>query len=246
MTTFALVHGAWHGAWCWERLAPLLKQAGHDVVTPDLPCDDASATTFEPYADIVCAALGGRDDDVVVVGHSLAGPTATLVAARRPVRHLVYLCGAVPSAGRSLIDQRTEQPDMCNPHWDKGISAPDEHLRLTWTDLDAARELLFGDCDEATVMSAFQRLRLQCAHPFIAPFPLAEIPTTPCTSVICTEDQMVYPQWQRRIAREIGAEIVELPGSHSPQLSRPSAVAEVLLRVAGESQAVDASLAPLG
>jgi pimeloyl-ACP methyl ester carboxylesterase len=87
MTTFALVHGAW----CWEMLTPLLQQAGHDVVAPDLPCDEAPATTFDPYADVVCAALDGCDDDVVVVGHSLGGPTATLVAARRPVRHLVYL-----------------------------------------------------------------------------------------------------------------------------------------------------------
>jgi pimeloyl-ACP methyl ester carboxylesterase len=73
MTTFALVHGAWHGAWCWELMTPLLQQAGHDVVAPDLPCDDGSATTFDPYADVVCAALDGCDDDVVVVAHSLGG-----------------------------------------------------------------------------------------------------------------------------------------------------------------------------
>jgi hypothetical protein len=56
MTTFALVHGAWHGAWCWERLAPLLQQAGHDVVAPELPSEDGSAD-FDAYADLVCTAL---------------------------------------------------------------------------------------------------------------------------------------------------------------------------------------------
>ena len=50
MTTFGLVHGAWHGAWCWERLTPLLRQAGHDVVAMDLPVDDNSAS-FDTYAD---------------------------------------------------------------------------------------------------------------------------------------------------------------------------------------------------
>jgi hypothetical protein len=64
MTTFALVQGGWHGAWCWERLIPLLQQAGHDVVTMDLPNDDGSAA-FDTYADVVCAALTGCDDDVV-------------------------------------------------------------------------------------------------------------------------------------------------------------------------------------
>jgi pimeloyl-ACP methyl ester carboxylesterase len=81
MATFALVHGSWHGAACWELLTPLLQQEGHDVVTMDLPCDDGSAS-FETYADVVCAALVGCDDNVVQVGHSFAGSTVALVAAR--------------------------------------------------------------------------------------------------------------------------------------------------------------------
>jgi pimeloyl-ACP methyl ester carboxylesterase len=104
MTTFALVHGAWHGAWCWEQLTPLLQQAGHDVVAMDLPSEDGTAT-FDTYADVVCAALGDLDDDVVLVGHSYGGNTVPLVAARRPIRHLVYLCAMIPDIGRSLFDQ---------------------------------------------------------------------------------------------------------------------------------------------
>lgn len=201
----------------------------------DLPCDDGSATTFDPYADVVCAALDGRDDDVVVVAHSLGGATGTLVAARRPVRHLVYLCAAVPAPGRSLYDQWQEQPDMVNPDWGKGLSEPDAQLRTTWVDLDSARELLWGDCDEQIVVSAFDRLRPQSAYPFTAPLSVAEFPAVSCTSIVCTDDQMINPKWSRRIAREIGADIVELPGRHSPLLSRPPAVADVLLRVAADN-----------
>lgn len=234
MTTFALVHGAWHGAWCWELVSPLLRQAGHDPVAPDLPSDDVSATTFDAYADVVCAALNRRDDDVVVVGHSLGGPTATLVAARRPVRHLIYLCAAVPAVGRSLFDQWREQPDMVNPQWGKGLAEPDEQSRTVWVDIDSARELFYADCDEQIVVAAFDRLRPQSAYPFTAPLLLAEFPTASSTSIVCTEDQMLSPEWSRRIARDIGADIVELPGSHSPLLSRPSAVADILLRVAAD------------
>ena len=108
MATFALVHGAWHDAWCWEQVTPLLQRAGHDVVAPDLPCYDGSAD-FDGYADLLCGALRGCDDDVVVVGHSLGGPTATLVAARRPARHVVYLCAVVLEVGVSLMDQGPEQ-----------------------------------------------------------------------------------------------------------------------------------------
>src|SRR5882757_3519107 len=124
MTTYALVHGAWHGAWCWERLTPLLQQAGHDVVTMDLPSEDGAAT-FDSYADVVCAALTGCDDDVVLVGHSYGGNTVPLVAARRPIRHLVYLCAMIPDIGRSLFDQLSDELEMLNPAYEQGLSVPD-------------------------------------------------------------------------------------------------------------------------
>src|SRR4051794_28694438 len=102
MTTFALVHGAWHGAWCWERLAPELEARGHHVVAMDLPIEDTEAT-FTDYADVVVAALED-DDEVVVVGHSLAGQIIPLVPERRPVRRLVYLCAVIAGPGKSFDD----------------------------------------------------------------------------------------------------------------------------------------------
>ena len=82
MSTFALVHGAWHGEWCWERLTPELEALGHRVITLDLPSDDESAS-FDDCADVICAALADVDgDDLIVVGHSLAGQIVPLVAAR--------------------------------------------------------------------------------------------------------------------------------------------------------------------
>jgi pimeloyl-ACP methyl ester carboxylesterase len=231
MTTFALVHGAWCGAWCWELLTPLLQQEGHDVVTMDLPCNDASAS-FETYADVVCAALDGCGHDVVLVGHSLGANTIPLVATRRPVRHLVYLCGAIPEIGRSVFDQ-IAGADMMKPGWDAGLSEPDAESPTTWVDPDCARVLLFADCDEPTVEAAFNHLRPQASYPSTLPFSLSEFPTVSCTSVICSDDRMIDPDWSKRIARDrLGADVIELPGSHSPFLSRPSALADVLLRLA--------------
>jgi hypothetical protein len=235
MTTFALVHGAWHDAWCWERVATVLQQAGHDVVAPQLPSDDGSAD-FDAYADVVCAALDGCDDGVVVVAHSLAGATGALVPGRRPVRHLVYLCAAVPTGGLSLVDQWQAEPDMVSPEfgngWLQGLTDPDEHMRTAWVDLDFARKVFYADCDEATAAEAIDHLRPQSAYPWALPSSLVEHPSVSCTSVVCDEDLVVNPAWSRRIARRIGADVVELPGGHSPMLSRPSAVADVLLGVA--------------
>ena len=104
MTTFALIHGAWHGAWCWERLLEPLERRGHGALAIDLPCDDLAAGNDE-YADIVAAFTAPVGDDVIVVGHSLNGLILPLVAARRPVAALVYLCAFLPLEGKSLDDQ---------------------------------------------------------------------------------------------------------------------------------------------
>jgi pimeloyl-ACP methyl ester carboxylesterase len=229
VTTFALVHGAWHGAWCWERLTPFLRQAGHDVVAMDLPSEDGAAT-FDTYADVVCAALDGHDD-VLLVGHSYNGNTIPLVAARRPVRHLVYLCAMVPDIGRSVFDQMSDELEMLNPvAYEQGLSEPDEQLRQVWIDLNLACAMFYGDCDEPTTKAAIDRLRPQSAYPALQPFSLTEFPAVPTTYVVCSDDQILRPEWSRHTARQrLGADLIELPGDHSPFYSRPSVLADVLL-----------------
>jgi pimeloyl-ACP methyl ester carboxylesterase len=228
VTTFALVHGAWHGAWCWERLAPELEAGGHRVVTPDLPGDDPTAT-FGTYADAVVRALEAADDDVVLVGHSLAGNTIPLVAARRPVSRLVYLCALVPQPGRSHSETMSGEPETLLPRYEAGL-VRDELGRSRFTDEAITREVFFADCDAGVARGAFQRLRPQSRSPYSEPFPLAALPVAPRTYVVCTEDAIVNPDWSRRVARDrLDAELVELPGSHSPFLSRPAELAALLL-----------------
>ena len=156
MATFALVHGSWHDAWCWHRVTPHLEHAGHDVVAMDLPIDDTSAT-FDDYADVVCTSLEGCGD-VVLVGHSLGSLAIPLVAARRPVRHLVYLCAYAPDIGRSLADQLASDPEMVNPAVNPGLKR-DAYSRVLWADCALAQEFMYADCDEATAQAAISRLR---------------------------------------------------------------------------------------
>jgi pimeloyl-ACP methyl ester carboxylesterase len=232
MTTFTLVHGGWHGAWCWELVAPILEEAGHDVVAMDLPAGDGSAT-FDTYADVVCASIDGRDDDVVLVGHSLNASVATLVAARRPVRHVVYLCGLTPALGKSLREQFTTESGMTDFAWMTGLGEFDAQGAQAWVDRAVTKEMLLGDCDDATAERAIGRLRPQARHPLGVAFPLSQFPSVRSTSVICADDRLVGTGWSRRVARErLGADIVELPGGHSPFLSRPAALANVLLCIA--------------
>ena len=107
--TFALVHGAWHGAWAWDALIPELEAHGHRVVAPDLPCEDVNAGAAE-YARVVIDA-GDGSHDVIVVGHSLGGMSVPLV----PARMHVYLGAYVPQPGRALIDRGSRRSDQDSP-----------------------------------------------------------------------------------------------------------------------------------
>jgi pimeloyl-ACP methyl ester carboxylesterase len=231
MATFALVHGAWHGAWSWERLKPELEDAGHRVAAVDLPCEDPQAT-FSEYADVVVESLEGVGDDVVVVGHSLAGHTIPLVAARRPVRRLVYLCALIALPGRSFVEQLKEAGmPILLPDYEAGMSEIDEQGRRRWVDFEIAWSEMYGDCDEATARAAFDRLRLQDTAPYRVPCPLEALPAVETVYMMGSEDRMVNPDWSRRVAPErLGVEPVELAGSHSPMIARPRELAELLRR----------------
>ena len=228
MTTFVLVHGAWHGAWCWEKLIPEVEARGHRVVAMDLPSDDPEAT-FEMYADVVAKAMREMpEDDVVLVGHSLGGLTVPIVAEREPVRRLVYLCALPAIPGLSFLDQLGTEK-MLNMGYVAGMGEADAQGRRGWADADLARQFMYADCDDEIAESAIARLRPQAQSPYSIPCPLDSYPDVPTTYIVCSDDQLVNPEWSRDFAhRGLDADLIELPGSHSPFMSRPADLASVL------------------
>ena len=140
MATFGLVHGAWHGAWCWEALIPELQARGHTAIAMDLPSDQRAATVAD-YAAVVAAALPDAPD-LVLVGHSMAGRVIPLVPLRRPARLLVFLCALIP-------DREGEPPDRDGPpHHVEGTFeglAHHEDGSHSWPTLQAARRILYQD-----------------------------------------------------------------------------------------------------
>jgi hypothetical protein len=214
VTTFALVHGAWHGAWCWEKLVPELERRGHDAVAVDLPCDDVAAD-YPEYARVVAEALRGRED-VVVVGHSLAGQTIPHVAALRPVARLVFLCSLVPA------------PEAKHPTFVEGFDFERDELGRSYIpELAQATAALYDDCDADEARWAFERLRPQArTHAFL---PRSDWPDVAATYIVARGDRALSPDWQREAAAENGLPVVELDGGHSPFLARPGELADLLL-----------------
>ena len=228
MTTFALVHGAAHGAWCWDRIVPRLKERGHSTVVMDLPCESNSAT-FGTYADVVIGALERIEGDVVLVGHSLGGLTIPLVAARRPVKRLVFLCAVLPIPGALPFGPDPGAP----PSTADGLELQ-EHADRTFSFTPAsAASHLYNRCSPADVRWASAHLRRQSRTPNQAVCPLPAWPDVDRAYIACSDDRMVMPEYARYLARSrAGVDATLIDADHSPFLSAPDALADVLASLA--------------
>ncbi|GAA0514587.1 alpha/beta hydrolase [Saccharopolyspora spinosporotrichia] len=227
MSAFVLVHGAWHGAWCWERLTPLLTERGHTATAVELPITEPEAGLTE-YAAAVSEAVGDGGD-VVLVGHSLGGLPLPLVASRVPLRHMVFVCGLITPAGMSMREL-TRGEDVFAAGWSELAR---RQLRpgdgsSQWPP-DAAIEAFYHDCADDVARAAAARLSRQFWRFQTEPNPVAGYPEAPATYVLCRQDRVINPDWSRRAAPALlGTPAVEMAGGHSPQLSRPAELADLL------------------
>jgi pimeloyl-ACP methyl ester carboxylesterase len=227
---FALVHGAYHGAWCWDRLRTELERDRHTTSAVDLPCEDPEAGA-DRYAELVARAIP-PGTAAVLVGHSLGGLTIPVVASRTPTLMTVYLCALVPVPGLSFDAQHanigtgfhTSAPAV--GHSDGSASWPEA----------GAIEMFYHDCEPQIARDAALRLRRQHWRATQEVTPLDELPAVSSAYIFCTDDRMVSSEYSRRASQELlGVEPVEIPGGHSPFLARPRELATVLERVSSRA-----------
>lgn len=224
---FALVHGAYHGAWCWDALRQELERDGHATTAVDLPCEDPDAGA-ERYADEVLHSIPKTSDGVVLVGHSLAGLTIPIVAGRTRTVMTVYLCALIPVPGLSFDAQHADLSTGYKPS-EGAVAHPDGST--SWPERGAV-EVFYQDCDPDLARASAQRLRKQHWRITQEVTPLRRWPDGPAAHILCTDDRVVSRGYSTRAAREqLGVDPVEMAGGHSPFLSRPRELATMLERL---------------
>jgi pimeloyl-ACP methyl ester carboxylesterase len=222
--TVVLVHGAWHGAWCWDKVVALLDDAGITSVAVELP--------LTGYADDVAAAaraVVAVDGPVVLCGHSYGGAVITGAGDRPNVERLVYLtafaCEEGESAATIAPDARAASTDV------DGVFVIDEDGTTVTLVPDRSPAVFYHDCSPEDVASALTMVRSMQLHCLTTPVGEPAWRSKPSTYVVCTEDRAVHPELQRVMAARC-TESVDFPTAHSPFLNRPDLVAGLLAELA--------------
>jgi pimeloyl-ACP methyl ester carboxylesterase len=227
MADFVLVHGGLHGGSCWDLLRPELEKAGHRSFAMDLPIDQPGKL-MDDYAEAAVAAVAGKAaDDAYLVGHSMGGMVIPRMLAQRPRSRLIFLCAGFAQTNE---EERLEGLTAITGDF-FGWLITDEQGRVTMAKEDAIKAF-YHDVPPDIADRAYAGLRPQWAEGFsrvgsIAPY------ADHVAHVICTtDDRIIDPARHRRMSEaRFGITPIEMPGSHSPFLSRPAELAAVLDRI---------------
>lgn len=238
MSTFLLVHGAWHGAWCWHKVVAELRRRGHRAVAIDLPGHGVDRTpitevTLDAYARRVGDALAGLDEPAVLVGHSMGGVVITEAAERHPERiaALVYLTAIVLKNGESMLDNPVKASP---PEFMAGFQPSSDGISVGFARA-ALKDAFYADCSDADVA-----LAEACLVPQAAAVMRAPVTATPerwgslrRAYITCAADRALTLDGQRGMLERVGFDqVVEMPGSHSPFFAQPEALAAHLQALA--------------
>ena len=237
MSTYVLIHGAWHGAWCWKKIIPLLEKEGHKVVAPDLPGHGEdkrpiAEITLQAYADRVCQILDEQSDPVILVGHSMGGAVITQTAEYRAdkIKKLVYVTGFLLKNGEFLLQHA--EPDTEALVLPNLIMSEDQSYATVKE--EALKEIFYADCSDEDVAFAKSQLVPQAAAPLATPVSTTEenFGRVPRVYISCSLDKAISPSVQEQLYKALPCEkVISLDTSHSPFFSAPEELAKGLLSI---------------
>lgn len=233
MSTFLLVHGAWHGAWCWHKIVPRLEKLGHTVITPDLPALGRDRTpvnrvSLATWRKFICRLLDDAPEPVMLVGHSRGGIVLSEVAEHCPerVRALVYVCAFLLRDGECLFDLANHPESLVPPNMVMSEDKSASTIREA-----ALRETFYGECSDDDLALARLCVQPEPTLPMATPVRVTDerFGAVPRLYVECLRDRAVPLALQRRMqAAWPRGQVLSLDTDHSPFFSRPDELAAQL------------------
>jgi pimeloyl-ACP methyl ester carboxylesterase len=231
MATFVLIHGAFHGAWCWERVTPLFQAKGHRVFAPDMPGqgdDDADlrTVTLDDYMTRIGVVLSQVEEPAILVGHSLGGISITQAGEiyTGQIAKLVYLTAFIPANGESRASMQIAQSPPASAG-SREVSA--DGTSMSFKD-EAIGPIFYNDCDEETLTWVKTRLKPQATAISNAPVQTTaeKWGSIPRAFIACTLDQAIPLEQQQACWERYPCDpVITMETSHSPFMSQPEALA---------------------
>lgn len=225
---FLLVHGSWHGPWCWTLLQESLAARGFETATVALPSVGDDAAMLGGFTDDAAAAgaAAAGNRPTIVVGHSYGGAVISEARFSSNVERLVYLAAFMPDSGRSYVS-----------YLPPGPLPPYVGMRNDGTFAVPAGQAIphfYHDCTADIATWAEAQLRLQSQKVLGPAVAQASWRTIPSTYVLTTEDRALPPDFQRQFVAQ-AENVHEIATSHSPMLSQPELLADLLVEIARQS-----------
>lgn len=232
MSTFVIVPGAWDTPASMEPIVEPLTSAGHDVIVVDLPCDEAAAT-LEHYADAVRAVLPDDLADVVLVGYSFGGFTASRIAVEHPELPVVYVAAWIPRPGASVLDLFAGGDPFDGVDEATGLAAFGGLIISAGPGLcalDFDRYTAAADpAERRAVRSYLERTQRPQGIAALRQRWHGDLPVSSRRRYILTSsDTLVPPELQRAMAASVDAPIVEIDTGHGVFREQPQRLAELL------------------
>ncbi len=237
MSTYLLVHGAWHGGWSWRKVVPLLEAKGHRALAPDLPGHGNDRTpmatvTLKSYTDRICEIASEQQESVILAGHSMGGIVISQAAEYCPekIKALVYVCAFLPRNGDSLVTWASQDREsMVNPT----TTSPQADGTIV-VKPECTREAFYGDCAEEDVALAQSRLVAQSPAPFAT-----AVQTTaerwgriPRYYIECARDRAITLMLQREMQKHSPCrQTFAIATDHSPFFSAKEELADIFLQI---------------
>lgn len=238
-----MIHGSWHGGWCFDRLRGPIEAAGHAMIAPDLPGmgGDAralAAATLDAWADFAVDEARKLAGPVILCGHSRGGIVVSQAAERDPSAFaaLIYIAAILAPDGRSLIDMLGEAGEAA---FESGLTEIENGLGVALSPASAI-PACYNLCSPEDQRASAARLVAEPVRPLGTPVQITaeRFGTVPRHYIECTQDRTIPLDLQRAMQAELPCQTVTtLESDHSPFICMPDQLAAAMIKIAERIEA---------